>query len=406
MRRSYRIGLSVLAVTAVVGGTVAFKALDKSVEVVLDGQSQTVSTYASTVDGVLNDAGIDVETRDAVTPSVDSSIEDGSTVNITRARMVDYSVDGEENSEWVTALTVDEALDQLGIADNAKVSASRSQRIPLDGTTLEVTTSKNVTILVDGKKKEASSTSIDVGELLDEQGIKLEQQDNTEPDADTAIKPGMTIKVNRIRSSNIEETQTVSYETVQKEDDSLTEGTSEVVTEGVDGEKVVTYKVTKKNGKVVAKDQVKAEWVTEPVDEVVHVGTKPAPEPEPEPEPEPAPEPEPSTDAGSGGSSDSGGSSEDGESSGGNTGAEPPAPSGGHNWDAVAQCESGGNWSINTGNGFYGGLQFSASTWTGYGGGAYASTADQATREQQIAIAEKVLAGQGPGAWPHCGAYL
>ncbi|MER5829422.1 transglycosylase family protein [Streptomyces sp. NPDC002130] len=72
-------------------------------------------------------------------------------------------------------------------------------------------------------------------------------------------------------------------------------------------------------------------------------------------------------------------------------------------WDAVAQCESGGNWSINTGNGYYGGLQFSASTWSGYGGTQYASTADQATKAQQIEIAEKVLASQGKGAWPVCG---
>ncbi|MFD5744768.1 transglycosylase family protein [Streptomyces massasporeus] len=72
-------------------------------------------------------------------------------------------------------------------------------------------------------------------------------------------------------------------------------------------------------------------------------------------------------------------------------------------WDAVAQCEAGGNWSINTGNGYYGGLQFSASTWAGYGGTKYAATADQATKAQQIEIGEKVLAGQGKGAWPVCG---
>ncbi|KAA0930602.1 MULTISPECIES: LysM peptidoglycan-binding domain-containing protein [Streptomyces] len=75
-------------------------------------------------------------------------------------------------------------------------------------------------------------------------------------------------------------------------------------------------------------------------------------------------------------------------------------------WDAVAQCESGGNWSINTGNGYYGGLQFSASTWAAYGGSAYASTADQASKSQQIAVAEKVLASQGKGAWPSCGVGL
>ncbi|MHA6762560.1 transglycosylase family protein [Streptacidiphilus sp. PAMC 29251] len=72
-------------------------------------------------------------------------------------------------------------------------------------------------------------------------------------------------------------------------------------------------------------------------------------------------------------------------------------------WDKVASCESGGDWSINTGNGYYGGLQFSASTWAGYGGTAYASTANHASKGQQITIAEKVLAAQGPGAWPVCG---
>ncbi|MFJ9628897.1 transglycosylase family protein [Streptomyces sp. NPDC091280] len=75
-------------------------------------------------------------------------------------------------------------------------------------------------------------------------------------------------------------------------------------------------------------------------------------------------------------------------------------------WDAVAQCESGGNWSINTGNGYYGGLQFSASTWAAYGGTAYAATANQASKSQQIAVAEKVLASQGKGAWPVCGTGL
>jgi len=77
----------------------------------------------------------------------------------------------------------------------------------------------------------------------------------------------------------------------------------------------------------------------------------------------------------------------------------------GVNWDAIAQCESGGNWAIDTGNGYYGGLQFSQSTWDAYGGQQYASRADLASRTEQIAIAEKVLAGQGIGAWPVCGAH-
>ncbi|MFJ1791802.1 transglycosylase family protein [Kitasatospora griseola] len=71
-------------------------------------------------------------------------------------------------------------------------------------------------------------------------------------------------------------------------------------------------------------------------------------------------------------------------------------------WDKVAQCESTGNWSINTGNGFYGGLQFTSSTWAAYGGTAFAPQANQASKAQQIEVAEKVLASQGPGAWPVC----
>ena len=71
-------------------------------------------------------------------------------------------------------------------------------------------------------------------------------------------------------------------------------------------------------------------------------------------------------------------------------------------WDAIAACESGGDWSIATGNGYYGGLQFSAGTWRASGGGEFAATADQATRDQQIVVAARVLDEQGWGAWPTC----
>ncbi|MBU8817916.1 transglycosylase family protein, partial [Mycolicibacterium goodii] len=72
-------------------------------------------------------------------------------------------------------------------------------------------------------------------------------------------------------------------------------------------------------------------------------------------------------------------------------------------WDQVARCESGGNWAINTGNGYHGGLQFSPSTWMSHGGGEFAPAAYMATKEEQIAVAERVLASQGKGAWPTCG---
>ncbi|MGY1663356.1 transglycosylase family protein [Geodermatophilus sp. SYSU D00705] len=86
--------------------------------------------------------------------------------------------------------------------------------------------------------------------------------------------------------------------------------------------------------------------------------------------------------------------------------AQPASAAGPNDWDAVAACESSGNWSINTGNGYYGGLQFSQSTWAAYGGTAFAARADLASKAQQITVAERTLDAQGPGAWPTCGRAL
>jgi resuscitation-promoting factor RpfA len=83
--------------------------------------------------------------------------------------------------------------------------------------------------------------------------------------------------------------------------------------------------------------------------------------------------------------------------------AGPASAAGPNDWDAVAACESSGNWSINTGNGYYGGLQFSQGTWAAYGGTEFAPRADLATKDQQITVAERTLDRQGPGAWPSCG---
>jgi LysM repeat protein len=115
----------------------------------------------------------------------------------------------------------------------------------------------------------------------------------------------------------------------------------------------------------------------------------------------PAPPPAPVAAAPSGGSQSDPPASAPVSSS---SSSAPASSSGGANWSAIASCESGGNWSANTGNGFYGGLQFTQQTWDAYGGGQYAPSADQASESQQIAVGQRVLAGQGIGAWPVCGA--
>ena len=139
--------------------------------------------------------------------------------------------------------------------------------------------------------------------------------------------------------------------------------------------------IVTENGEEVEKTEISREVTKEPTNEVILRGTK-----EPEPEPE--------------------ASSDSSESSGGNTGASAPSVPSGSVWDRLAQCESGGNWSINTGNGYYGGVQFSAPTWNAMGGQKYAPTADKATREQQIEIASKLQAQSGWGQWPACSASL
>jgi LysM repeat protein len=93
-----------------------------------------------------------------------------------------------------------------------------------------------------------------------------------------------------------------------------------------------------------------------------------------------------------------------GSSSGGSSAPPPAASSSGVNWSAIAACESGGDWSINTGNGYYGGLQFTQQTWLAYGGGQYAPLASEASAGEQIAVAERVAADVGLSAWPVCGA--
>jgi hypothetical protein len=157
----------------------------------------------------------------------------------------------------------------------------------------------------------------------------------------------------------------------------------------------VTYRTTVTNGVDGAREETARTVVTEPRAKIITVGTKEAPVP--------APDPEPAAAAGSNGaSSGSSGSSTDAPAAA--QAAAAPAPTGGWsvNWDAIAACESGNNWSINTGNGYYGGLQFDIGTWLSNGGGGYAPRADLATKDQQIAIAERVYAARGLSPWA-CG---
>ncbi|CAN5135959.1 resuscitation-promoting factor [soil metagenome] len=387
MRRSLKLGLFGLVIAGLIGGSVAWAALDKTVTLIVDGETSTVSTYAATVGDILADAEISVGEHDTLAPPADATVGDGGEVVLNRGRLLTLTVDGVERQIWVTARSVADALDQLGFRQNDLfVSASRSTRVPLDGLAVQLRTPKDITIAVDGKTLDVTTTAPTVEDLLAEQYITLAPTDTTSLFLTQPLLSHMTVTVTRIRFAEVQATQPVPHGRVARSDDSIFEGESEVVQAGVDGSQVVTFKVTKTNGKESAREEIAREVTQAPVEEIVAVGTRERPAPAPAPQPQPQPQTR--------------------SSGGGNTGANPPPSSGGLNWDALAGCESGGNWSINTGNGYYGGLQFDKSTWDASGGQAYAPYPHQATREQQIAVGENLYASRGDSPWPTCGYLL
>ncbi len=164
MSRSLKSVLLALVLLGLVGGSLAYVAAQKSLTLTVDGQAREVHTYADTVGEVLEDEGLQAQSHDVVLPDTASAVADGDTVVLTRARPLTLTVDGVESEVYVTALSVDEALAQLGYrADGLVVSASRSERLPLDGMALSITTPKDVTLVVDGQTRAVTTTAASAG---------------------------------------------------------------------------------------------------------------------------------------------------------------------------------------------------------------------------------------------------
>ncbi|NLU82663.1 resuscitation-promoting factor [Rhodococcus sp. HNM0569] len=344
--------------TLVVGSLLAVSR-HKTVTLDVDGERISLGTMATDVRGALDAGGFTVDERDAVAPAADSRIDDGDEIVLRRAREVSLSVDGAQQSLWTTALTVDEALKQFQLAGDTFVSASRSERLPLEGASLDVATPKNVKIADGGAPlADVRVAALTVGDLLSVQGAPLEQADSVTPAADTPVTDGLEVHVTRDRTETRTETLPIDPPRTHVDDPNVDEGDTVVENPGVPGERKVDVRVKTVNGVEAERAELASETLREPAAAVVRVGTKPKP--------------------------------------------VVPVSARASTWDALAQCEATGNWAANTGNGFYGGLQFTQQTWAGYGGTQYAARPDMATREQQIAIAEKVQAGQGWGAWPSC----
>lgn len=342
--------------TLLVSGTVALGA-KKDVTIEVDGQQQQIATMAMSVREALAKAGVTVGAEDLVSPPLDSQLADSQVIQVRTAKQVAVVIDGVVEQIDSHAVTVDELVNGLGaVAAGAKVSAAGQTEIPQDGLTVNVVTPKTVTVADGDTEITVTEPVATVADLLKSQGITLGADDQINVDPGAKVTEGMDVAITRI--DNEKTVETVSYQAapIYIDDPELEQGKQIVQDPGLTGTKQITHAVRFENGVQVA-DDVVAETVTvEAIPATISRGTK-------------------------------------------NTA---PSVAAGSVWDALAQCEAGGNWAINTGNGFSGGLQFTPSTWLAYGGGQYAPMAYMATREQQIAIATKVQAGQGWGAWPAC----
>ncbi|MBY6414759.1 transglycosylase family protein [Rhodococcus sp. BP-252] len=350
--------VAALLATLIVGGAVAV-ARHKTVTIDVDGELISLSTMTSDVNGALEAAGYAPGDKDLVAPAGDTELSDGETVVLRRARELNVTVDGQEEQIWTTALTVDEALSQMDLAEDVHVSASRGERLPLEGTNLDVATPKEVSV-VDGAAAPTPLTlaAPTVREFLEEAGMPLEQADTVTPGPDEKVTEGAQIVVTRDRTETKSETTEVAAPEQRIEDPTMNMSRTVVENPGSPGVSDITWNINLVNGQEVGREKVTEDVKVPAQPKVVRVGSKP--------------------------------------------GTEVPPVENGAIWDALAQCEATGNWAINTGNGFYGGVQFDQNTWERQGGLRYAPRADLATREEQIAIASVTQKSQGWGAWPAC----
>jgi resuscitation-promoting factor RpfB len=361
VHRSLRISLFALVLLGLVGGTLAYFAAQKSVTLTVDGQVSRVGTYAATVAEVLAEEGLEPASHDVVLPAPGEALADGDAVVVNRARPLELTVDGVSRQVYVTALSVDEALAQLGYrADDLVLSASRSERLPLDGMELTISTPKEIVLVSDGQQRVVTTTAATAGDLLAEQGITLGEFDRASLYLQQGLLNRMRLQVYRVQVSEVQAAAAIPHERVETQDPNAFKGDETVTVKGVDGEQVSTFRVTVVDGVETARETLNTTVTREPVTEQVTVGTKERP-------------------------------------------ANSPTADG-LNWAALAQCESGGRASVVSSNGLYHGLyQFSVQTWRSVGG---AGVPSQASPDEQTYRAQLLYNKAGRGQWPHCGRLL
>jgi len=347
------------AVLAVGGGSLAYAGLRSDVTLAVDGQAGQVTTTASTVGDLLAAQHIAVGPHDVVAPSTTTALHDGTRVSVQYGRQVTVSVDGAPQSLWTTATDVGSAISALGLdTTGADLSTSRSTPVGRQGIALAVATPKRVTVTAAGKQRTITTTGTTVKAALTAAGITPDADDEVSLPVTTTLTNGAKVRVVRVDVATVTKRSDVDHKTVEQKSSTLDRGKTRTETAGRDGSRTTTYRVVSHDGSVVSRKATKSVVTRKPVTRVVVVGTRKV-----------------ETKAASGSTAGVA-----------NVGL----------WDKIASCESGGNWSINTGNGYYGGLQFSLATWRAYGG---TGMPNENSKAAQIAVAERVRKGSGLGNW-------
>ena len=333
--------------------------VSKTVTLTVDGIAMRVTTMKSRVIDIVQENGYVVDGRDDLYPAGDVQVRDTDKIVLRRSRPLQISLDGQDVKQvWTTASTVDEALAQLAMTDTAPAAASRGSRVPLAGMALPVVSAKTAQINDGGVIRTVHLPAPNVAGLLSAAGVPLQETDTVVPSAISPVVDGMQIQVTRNRIERVTERIPLSPNARRVEDPDMNMSRQVVEDPGSAGTQDVTYAVAVVNGVETGRLPVANVVIAPARDSVVRVGTKP--------------------------------------------GTEVPPVSDGSVWDSIAGCEAGGNWAINTGNGYYGGVQFDQGTWERNGGLRFASRADLASREEQITVAEVTRERQGWGAWPVC----
>ncbi|MDO5753378.1 MAG: transglycosylase family protein [Arthrobacter sp.] len=375
-----KLACQVAVLVALVAGLMAFVTANKTVTLVVDGQSSSVQGFGSSVGDVLKRADLNVSAADHVTPALDAPVENGGTITVNTAKKITVSLDGTEQVVTTTSNKISGLINQLGIAANARIS------VPVDAllansSDINIITPKKVVLVADGKKTVKTTTAQNVSDVLGEAGVTLAKTDLVSTPRNATVVENIVIKVTRVNTAgNASETEAVPFETEESVDPALFKDEKKTVTAGVAGSLQRTFRTVTIDGVVVSRTETGSSITKAPVAAAISVGSKERPA---------APAPTAAAPA----------AAPKVEAAGANTGAAAPAMSNEAMWDAIAQCESTGNWSINTGNGYYGGLQFDIPSWLANGGGAYAPNASLATKAQQIAVANTYYAKAGLGPW-------